>query len=125
MNEEDVVAKALELRCIGYNCAQSVADALVPDESLHVAMTGFGLGMGDSYGTCGAISGAIAALGSKMQGKTKEAIHGFAKSIKDDFHARNGSVICRDLKGLDTGKPLRECNGCIEDAVRIACARCR
>ena len=32
---------------------------------------------------------------------------------------QNGSVICRDLKGVDTGNVLRACNDCIADAVRI------
>ena len=35
------------------------------------------------------------------------------------FEEKNGSTICRDLKGVDTGKVLRTCPGCIEDAVEI------
>ena len=33
------------------------------------------------------------------------------------FREKNGSTICREIKGLDTGKVLRSCDGCIEDAV--------
>ena len=31
----------------------------------------------------------------------------------------NESVICRELKGVETGTVLRSCTGCIEDAVKI------
>ena len=35
------------------------------------------------------------------------------------FLEKNGSIICRDIKGVDTGKVLRSCDGCIEDAAQI------
>ena len=41
------------------------------------------------------------------------------KEIEKRFIEKNGSVICRELKGLDTGKVLRPCRGCVEDAAEI------
>ncbi|MCI7442072.1 MAG: C-GCAxxG-C-C family protein, partial [Clostridium sp.] len=37
-----------------------------------------------------------------------------------EFREKNTSVICRELKGVDTNVVLRSCDGCIEDAARIA-----
>ncbi len=36
------------------------------------------------------------------------------------FQEKNGSTICRELKGVDTGNPLRSCPGCLEDAIELA-----
>lgn len=30
--------------------------------------------------------------------------------------ARNGAIQCKLLKGIGTGKPLRDCPGCVADA---------
>ena len=31
----------------------------------------------------------------------------------------HGTVVCKDLKGIETGKVIRSCDGCIEDAAGI------
>ena len=41
------------------------------------------------------------------------------RQMAKEFEEKNKSLICRELKGIDTGTPLRSCPGCIEDAVRI------
>ena len=41
------------------------------------------------------------------------------RELNDSFRKKNGSTICRELKGMDTGKVLRSCPGCIEDAAKI------
>lgn len=127
---ESRVEKALELHKKGYNCAQAVAcsycDLLGVDESTMFQMIeGFGAGMGGMECTCGAVSGAIALAGIKnSQGvsdtTTKGATYQLSKEILKDFQERNGSVICKDLKGIETKKVLRSCPGCIEDAALIA-----
>ena len=43
-----------------------------------------------------------------------------ARDIKKAFIEKNQTTRCRELKGIDTGKVLRSCDGCIEDAARIA-----
>jgi hypothetical protein len=76
-------------------------------------------------GTCGAI-GAAAVL-SGMKNSTVHLDHPDSKAVSykaarqclNEFKEQNGSVICRDLKGVDTGNVLRACNDCIADAVRI------
>ena len=41
------------------------------------------------------------------------------KEIEKKFKEKNSSVICRELKGLEGGKVLRSCRGCVEDAAEI------
>lgn len=40
--------------------------------------------------------------------------------MNDTFREKNGSTVCKELKGIESGKVLRSCPGCIEDMVRIA-----
>lgn len=114
----------------GYNCAQAVVCAFseelgVPEEILFKAAEGFGLGMGCMKGTCGAISGAVMAAGFKNSTanfdgpKSKMDTYKLSKEILEAFEKKNGSSICKDLKGVDTGVVLRSCPGCIEDATDL------
>lgn len=121
--------KATELHNSGYNCCQAVACAFaqklgIDEETLFKIGEGFGLGMGAMNCTCGAVSGAVMLAGLKNSGgtsqRTKAATYKLAAKIIDEFKAKNQSVICRELKGVDTGNVLRSCIGCIEDAVKIA-----
>lgn len=105
-----------------YNCAQSVAgvfaDVTAIDEDILNAVTSaFGTGMGTMEGTCGAIVGAGVIAGLKINDRVKA--RAVMKEIMDDFKKANGSTVCRKLKGIDSGCPLRDCSGCCSDAARI------
>lgn len=95
------------------------------EETLFKAGEAFGLGMGGMEGTCGAVSGAVMLAGFKNSDgqlndpKTKAETYKLSREIVRRFEEKNGSLICRDLKGIDTGTVLRTCPGCIEDAVEI------
>ena len=86
---------------------------------------GLGLGMGGMNGTCGAISVAAVLAGLKDSTGDLELANSKAVSYKDAreciarFLEKNQSVVCRDLKGVETGKVLRACPDCISDAVEI------
>jgi len=121
---------AIALHDKKYNCAQSVACAFAEDlnidpQILFKLLEGFGLGMGCTQGTCGAISGAIVLLGLKNSDgnlespATKALTYQLSKELLLKFQEKNGATICRDLKGIDTGNVLRSCPGCIEDAVEL------
>ena len=123
--------KALENHKKGMNCAQAVAcafaETLGVDENVLFAMAeGFGAGMGGMQCTCGAVSGAILLAGIKNSSAdvssptTKGATYKLSKEIVEAFQQKNSSVICKELKGIESGKVLRSCDGCIEDAVEIA-----
>lgn len=124
------VNKAAELHKKGYNCAQAVAcaycDMVNADEKeVFRMMEAFGLGMGDMKCTCGAVSAMVALVGMKNSDanldapKTKGATYKQVKELTAKFREMNGSVICEELKGIETGKMLRSCPGCIEDACNI------
>lgn len=126
---QDYVALATQKHQSGYNCAQAVAcafsEALGLDEDMVFRMAeGFGAGMGSMQGTCGAVTGAVMLAGLKnSQGShnvgTKGSTYQLSKEIIEEFEQKNGSSICKDLKGLETKQMLRSCSGCIEDAVKI------
>ena len=114
--------KAIEKKHNGYNCAQAVAcsfceEAHMDEETLFNLTQGFGAGFGTMDGTCGAISGAAVVAGLVNQnrmGTSKDV-----RSIMNQFKQQNGTVICKDLKGVETGKVIRSCDDCVRDAVKF------
>ena len=51
---------------------------------------------------------------------SKGATYRMARAYCDAFRDKNGSTVCRELKGVgtDTGA-LRSCAGCIDDAIDL------
>lgn len=122
--------EALSLHSQGYNCCQSVcmayADKLNMDKDILFKLSeGFGAGMGNLQGTCGALTAAtmIAGLvnsgGINAERRTKTKTYRLAAEINKEFAEKAGSMYCKDIKGVGTGKVLRSCDGCIEDACDI------
>jgi len=127
---EERIERAISLHDKGYNCAQSVVcaycDVLGLDEKTGFRIAeGFGAGMGNFQGTCGALTGAfmlagLATDGSGMNGlKTKQDTYRRVKALTEEFRNMNGSVICSELKGLNGGPVLRSCKGCVADSAKI------
>lgn len=123
--------KAIELHNKGFNCAQAVACSFaeevgVPEEVLFSACEGFGLGMGGMEATCGAVSGAVMLAGFKNScgdpenPGTKASTYQLTRALTREFEEKNGSLTCKELKGVETGKMLRSCPDCIMDAVELA-----
>ncbi len=111
----DVAARAARLFAGSYNCCQAVLLAFcVPlglgEETAARLGTGFGLGMARG-GTCGAVSGAVLVLGLCGGGggptgaAAKAATYARARFFYDRFSERHGSLVCRDLIGLDPTTP--------------------
>ena len=105
--------KAVEKKHNGYNCAQAVAcsfckEASMDEDTLKKITQGFGAGLGTMAGTCGAISGAAVVAGLINQDKagTSQTV----RSVMNQFKQQNGTVICKDLKGVETGKIIRSCD---------------
>lgn len=129
MTLEQRIQKAMALHEAGANCAQAVACAFsdrtdVEEETIFRMAEGFGLGMGGMDATCGAVSGAVMLAGLKNSGgmarRTKADTYRLSRQITAAFAARNGALVCRALKGVDTGKPLRSCADCIRDGCLLA-----
>jgi len=91
-----------------YNCAQSAAAAFAEDfgldkEKALQAAVGFGGGFGREQEVCGAISGAIIALGlasgfKENSGRDKiNEVYAKVRKFMGEFKEKNGSVHCLDL----------------------------
>ena len=122
--------RAARLHGNGYNCCQAVlltfCDELGVDPVTAFKIgEGFGLGMGGMENTCGALSGAIMLAGlTNSDGdldhpRTKAGTYRISRELTEAFKEKTGALVCRDLKGIDTGKVLCSCPKCIDSAVQI------
>lgn len=120
---ESRVKEAERRKACGYNCAQAVACTYcdlvgIEEETAKNLTQGFAVGMGGSMeATCGALIGAVNVLGliNKNPQKTMKS----ARKMIDAFKEQNGTVVCRELKGIDDGIVKRECIDCVKDAVTL------
>ncbi len=126
----DRVKLADELHRKGFSCAQSVAVACadmvdVSEEILFKATEGFGAGMGTGDGVCGALTGGLLIAGLKnstanfVAPKSKASTMKISKAMLTSFREKCGAIICRDLKGVDTGKMICSCPDCIKHGVEV------
>lgn len=109
-------------QCGKYNCAQAVictyCDIAGIDETTAQNIgNAFAAGMGNMEGTCGAIVGAGVVLG--LAKKDRVAAAKAMRQIMNKFAERNGATQCKVLKGIETGKILRECPDCVADAAEF------
>jgi C_GCAxxG_C_C family probable redox protein len=137
----DFVSEAQALFEGPYNCAQAVLSPFserfgLPQATALKMTTPFGGGIGHTGQVCGAVSGAIMAIGL-AQGSAigdkpqKEACYATARAFQARFLALHSAVTCPGLLGLDLGDPdeyaqAREmgvfhsrCPVFVGDAVRI------
>jgi len=100
----------------GFSCSQAVFSAfgealgLDRQKALKIAQP-FGGGIAQMGLTCGAVTGALLAIGLKY-GRTrpedkdaKEKTYGLVHDLIREFKARHGSIVCRELIGVDLGTP--------------------
>ncbi len=112
---KDRVKEAEKLFQDGYNCSQSVFSAFSDlygidrDTALRLSAS-FGGGFGRMREVCGAVSGMcmVAGLetGSSMRMDTEGKKHNYevVRRLMEKYKDTNGSIICRELLGLDKAK---------------------
>lgn len=113
------VQQAVEKKNTGYNCAQAVACtycdlAGVDEETMKNITQAFAGGMGTMEASCGALTGAAIALGMINKNPVKSMQN--VRAIMSAFKEQNGTVICKELKGIAAGKVVRACSDCVYDA---------
>ena len=87
----------------------------IDEETVKNLTQGFAVGMGGSTeATCGAIIGAVNVLGMINKDASKTMLG--SRRIINRFKEQNGTVICKELKGLTDGVVKRECIDCVKDA---------
>mgnify|MGYP002673608901 FL=1 len=119
---ESRIQEAVNKKRNGYNCAQAVACTYcdlvgMDEETMRKITQGFAVGMGTMEASCGAITGAAVILGLLNDDPAKTFAD--SRAIISKFKEQNDSVICKELKGIETGTVLRECNDCVMDAARF------
>ncbi len=95
----------------GFNCSQAVCAAFaeragVERETALKVAAGFGGGIGRMGNMCGAVTGAIMALGLKHgftagSPEAKSEMYARVQAFAAKFEARHESLICRELLGYD------------------------
>ncbi len=127
---EELIKTVEALHERGYNCAQSVFLTFAPlmglDElSARKLMQGFGGGMGGLGEACGALSGAVAALGMLSEAVTpgnqeeKERFYTRVKVLGEAFAAKAGGTRCPELKLEDPGERKKACGSFMTLAVEL------
>lgn len=97
--------KAKALFMSGCNCSQAVAAAFCEETGLSEEMTkrltiGFGGGMGRMREVCGAVSAMVFVI-SAIYSEDKANIYSRVQDVANKFREENGSIVCRELLGLD------------------------
>ena len=81
--------------------------------------------MGTMDGVCGALTGGLLIAGLKNSTgnlatpKSKAATMKLSKAMLTSFRAKSGALLCRELKGADTGKMICSCPDCIKHGVEV------
>ncbi|MBQ9384537.1 MAG: C_GCAxxG_C_C family protein [Ruminiclostridium sp.] len=112
------VEKAINNHKSFYSCSAAVlcafgGEAGISEKDARAAAAPFA---GGRMGKCGAVLAAEYVLGKKYPDDiAQKKIAEFEQRFTD----MNRSLICKELKGGLTGKPLRSCRGCVTDAAEI------
>ena len=111
--------RAEELFRSGYNCSQSVFAAFADvlgmsvEEAAKIASP-FGAGFGKLREVCGAVSGMTLAAGylkgydDPADYESKKELYRLIQKMCAEFEERKGSIICRELLGLQKGEDAAE-----------------
>lgn len=103
--------KAVELFSKGFNCSQSVFSVFaekygISEETALKIGCGFGGGMRNGE-ICGAVSGAVMVIGlryghsSETDNESRSVCYQKTREFTEAFKSREGSIICRELLGID------------------------
>ena len=96
----------------GFSCSQAMISTYGPqlglDRELALKVAGpFGAGMGRMGQVCGAVTGSFMVIGlihgrtRAEDAETRDEAYRRVNEFVDQFTARNGSILCRELLGCD------------------------
>ena len=130
--KSDEAAKAFR---DGYNCAQGVFLPFAEDYGLDagtalLTASSFGAGMGRTQETCGAVTGALMAIGLKY-GFTKpddqarrDLVLQKTREFMGRFRGEFGTLKCRDLLGCDLNTEAGQAMHNEKDQREQICMKC-
>jgi C_GCAxxG_C_C family probable redox protein len=113
MNKVDLAFHRLKN---GHSCSQSVFSVFAEDLGLDndislKVSSAFGGGISGMGKTCGAVIGALMALGLKYgsadtsQAHEEKEIYKYTEAFLSRIKSETGTVACRDILGVDLGMP--------------------
>ena len=99
-----------------FNCAQAVFSVFAPDLGLERELAlrvagAFGGGMGRMGEVCGAVTGALMAIGLKYgkyraeDNEAREKTYALVQEFARQFRERHGQLLCRELLSCDISTP--------------------
>ena len=123
----------------GFNCSQAVFSAYatqlgIDDETALKLASPFGGGVARQGEVCGAVTGALMALGLGCGNATlenKEENYRLADEFIKRFQEQHGTILCRELIGYNLSKPeelqkareqgvfVSACPGFVKDAAKL------
>lgn len=114
-----------------FNCAQSVFSAFAAqfglDEETAVKIAApFGGGVARRGETCGAVTGALMAIGlarGTATPESKEVVYRLAQEFMLRFKEKHGSLLCRELIGCDISTPEGLKNAHASGVTRSVCPK--
>jgi C_GCAxxG_C_C family probable redox protein len=138
----DRAEKAVENFSKGFNCSQAVLGVFANELGLDgktasKVSSGFGGGIARGGDICGAVTGAVMAIGLKIFSpeadlqQSKAQVYKMVKEFKKRFKKQHGSIVCRKLLGCNiatakgAAKAVEDdlhrkvCVGLVKDAVKI------
>ena len=134
MMKENRVEEVVKTHAEGFSCAQALLAVYGPElgmdreTALRVA-GGFGGGMGRMAGICGAVTGAFMVIGL-VHGMTKkgdlpqkERSYETIRQFAEKFKARNRTLVCRELMGVDVSTPEGFAESKANNIARTVCPK--
>jgi C_GCAxxG_C_C family probable redox protein len=112
----DRPAAAAEFMSRGWNCAQSVVKAFAAElEAEEEAAVRMAAALGGGFGrcgyVCGALSGAAIVIGDRLgsadpaDDEARDRAYAAVRRLLERFQREYGSVLCRELIGIDMRNP--------------------
>jgi len=137
---DETAQKSRELFESGFHCAESVLLAVAQNKGIESNFipniaTGFCGGISRTCGMCGAVSGAIMAIGlytgTRAPEDSREITYSLVRKLLNLFESKFGSTNCGQLTGCDLGTEegqnhfrtnnlLERCKLYTEEATRMA-----
>ena len=115
--EQAAVDRAEALFREGFSCSQAVLMAFAPSLGMNetqaaLVSSAFGGGMARHGWTCGALTGAMMAMGlhagyaSAQDAAAKDELYAKVQALVAGFEARHGATACRQLVGANMLDPI-------------------
>ena len=134
MLEKNPIKKAREIFLGNYNCAQAVFRTILEEKELYfdqapITAAGFGGGISRRGEMCGALTGAVMAIGILQNQKYPEPeehrkyTYDSVNELIQNFSDVHTSPICNDLIGFDIRDPDARSKGSEEGVFKTVCPK--